>query len=120
MQRKMTFEEFKYHVMIGSDTEIDRDILNGITALSGKWKLQILYFLLLSSSARFNNIKRFLGTITSRQLIIELRQLEVDGFIQKSINEESPEIREYVLLDKGKDLIYLFYDYMNWSFAYSH
>ena len=119
MRREMTFEEFRYMMMAGFDDSITQTINNAIQVLSGKWKLQILYAISTSERIRFNELKRKLPGITSRQLISDLRSLEEQSFIQKTVSDDSPDIKEYAILDKARDLIYLFYDYMNWGFSYA-
>lgn len=119
MMRRMTFEEFQYLMMAGIDSEISEGICQAMQTLSGRWRLPILYVIFQSSGLRFNEIKRQLKEITSRQLIIELRQLEEMDFVSKSKSESDDNISLYSLKQKGSDLIYLFYDYMNWANTYA-
>lgn len=118
MERRMTFEEFKYLMMTGIDDEISTSTKGAMLALSGKWKLQILFTIFCTGNGRFNKLKKSLDGITARQLISELRQLEEAGFIEKQAAQDGSDAKEYTLRDKANDLIYLFYDYMNWSFSY--
>lgn len=118
MIRQMTFEEFRYLVMAGLDDTLNKQITGAISTLGGKWKLQILYALLSSEHLRFNELKKRLPGITPRQLIADLRVLKADDFIDKRPSVDKPDQMEYMLLGKGRDLVYLFYDYMNWGFSY--
>ena len=120
MQRRMTFEEFQYLMMIGGDQSILDATFYAMDALNGKWKLKILFLLYTGQTIRFNEIKRALKGITSRQLISDLRSLEEASFIDKEKSPENREVKIYVLTDKGRDLLYLFYDFMNWGYAYQH
>ncbi len=118
MERRMTFEEFKYLMITGIDEEISKSTKAAMQVLSGKWKLQILFTIFSTNNGRFNKLKKSLDGITPRQLIAELRQLEEAGFIEKTAAQDGSDAMEYVLKDKANDLIYLFYDYMNWAFSY--
>lgn len=118
MERRMTFEEFKYLMITGIDEEISKSTKAAMQVLSGKWKLQILFTIFSTNNGRFNKLKKSLDGITPRQLIAELRQLEEADFIEKTAAQDGSDAMEYVLKDKANDLIYLFYDYMNWAFSY--
>ena len=73
-----------------------------IEAIGGKWKGIILYH--LESSQRFNSLHRLLPNITQRMLTKQLRELERDGIVQRTVYAEVPPRVEYNLTDFGKTL----------------
>ncbi|WP_206059757.1 winged helix-turn-helix transcriptional regulator [Novacetimonas cocois] len=71
--------------------------------IDGKWKGVILYHL-LEGTLRFNEIRRRLPNITQRMLTAQLRELEQDGFVQRTVYAEVPPKVEYSLTPRGRTL----------------
>ncbi len=74
-----------------------------MTVLGGKWKLVILNYL-FAGPHRFGELKRALPSITQRMLTRQLRELETDGLIIRTIYREVPPKVEYSLTDIGRSL----------------
>ncbi|MDU8927761.1 helix-turn-helix domain-containing protein [Alisedimentitalea sp. MJ-SS2] len=53
-----------------------------ITAISGRWKLLIIYWL-AQGPCRFNQLQRNLGAITHRTLTQQLGELREAGFVAR-------------------------------------
>jgi DNA-binding HxlR family transcriptional regulator len=73
-----------------------------IAAIGGKWKGVILYH--LESTKRFNELHREMPNITQRMLTKQLRELERDGIVQRTVYAEVPPRVEYRLTEFGKTL----------------
>jgi DNA-binding HxlR family transcriptional regulator len=73
-----------------------------IAAIGGKWKGVILYH--LESTKRFSELHREVSNITQRMLTKQLRELEQDGIIQRTVYAEVPPRVEYNLTEFGKTL----------------
>jgi DNA-binding HxlR family transcriptional regulator len=58
-------------------------------AISGKWKLSILWSL-SPSPLRFGELRRAIPGITQNMLTHQLRELEEDGFIKRTVYPETP------------------------------
>lgn len=71
--------------------------------IDGKWKGVILFHL-MSGRMRFNALARKLGAVTQRMLTKQLRELEADGLIIRTVYAEVPPRVEYSLSTKGKSL----------------
>lgn len=71
--------------------------------LDGKWKGVILYHL-LEGTMRFNAISRRLQTITQRMLTKQLRELEADGLIERTVFPVVPPRVDYSLTPRGRSL----------------
>ena len=71
--------------------------------IDGKWKGVILYHL-LEGTLRFNEIRRRLPNITQRMLTAQLRELEQDGFVLRTVYAEVPPKVEYSLTPRGQTL----------------
>ncbi len=71
--------------------------------IDGKWKGVILYHL-MGGRLRFNALARKLGAVTQRMLTKQLRELEADGLIVRTVYAEVPPRVEYSLSTKGRSL----------------
>ena len=71
--------------------------------IDGKWKGVILYHL-LQGTLRFNAIRKRLPNITQRMLTTQLRELERDGFVLRTVYPEVPPEVEYSLTARGRTL----------------
>ncbi|WP_199537535.1 winged helix-turn-helix transcriptional regulator [Spongiactinospora gelatinilytica] len=71
--------------------------------LGGRWKLAIVYKL-LQRTHRFGELRRELNGITQRMLTRQLRELEGDGIVSRTLYREVPPRVEYSLTDTGRRL----------------
>jgi DNA-binding HxlR family transcriptional regulator len=71
--------------------------------LGGRWKLAILKQLSLGTH-RFGELKRAMPTITQRMLTRQLRELEADGLLTRTVYREVPPRVEYTLTEVGHSL----------------
>ena len=89
-----------------------------VEMLQGKWKLQLLYWLIIKSPMRFGELKKALHGITNTMLTSVLRELEQDGFIFREQFNEIPPHVEYSLSEKGQDLLPIIYAITAWGMKY--
>ena len=73
--------------------------------IGGKWKGMIVYQLLTEENLRFNALRRLVGDVTQRMLTKQLREMEEDGLISRTVYAEVPPRVEYRLTDAGRDLM---------------
>jgi DNA-binding HxlR family transcriptional regulator len=71
-----------------------------------KWSLEILYTLLLKSTAGFSEIKKILG-VNSRTLSDKLKMLAKHGYTARKVDTGPPLRVEYSLTRKGKNTVLL-------------
>jgi DNA-binding HxlR family transcriptional regulator len=71
--------------------------------LSGKWKLEILW-LLNQRIHRFGELRREIAGITQHMLTAQLRELEADGLISRTVFAEVPPRVEYEITSKARGL----------------
>ncbi|SDE01179.1 winged helix-turn-helix transcriptional regulator [Sporomusa acidovorans] len=69
--------------------------------LSGKWTLIIL-FLLAKKTMRFSELQREIPRLTQATLTKQLRTLEKDGLIIRTVYNQIPPKVEYSLSDMGE------------------
>lgn len=97
MNRKIQFEQ----VQRCSSTYI-LAINDTINAISGKWKLPIIGSLLYGKT-RFKELERVIPKITPRMLSKELKDLEINGLITRTVIDTIPVTVEYQLTKSGED-----------------
>lgn len=71
--------------------------------VGGKWKLVVLEHL-SSGTMRFGQLQRAIPPITARMLTRQLRELETDKLVQRTVYAEVPPKVEYSLTDLGHSL----------------
>lgn len=74
-----------------------------LEVVGGKWKLVILRHL-LDGTKRFGELDRALNGITPRMLTRQLRELEADGLVLRTVYPQVPPKVEYSVTDLGESL----------------
>ena len=78
-------------------------VQDGLYVIGGKWRFPII-FSLCDRPQRFNELQRDVKGITSRMLIKELRELEINGLVKRTVYDSSPVVVEYALTNHGMTL----------------
>ena len=76
-----------------------------LSLISGKHKMVILYCLMEFGPVRFNQMKRYLKTVSDRTLSANLKELEADGLICRKEYPQIPPKVEYSLTERGRSLM---------------
>ncbi|MGH8027010.1 MAG: winged helix-turn-helix transcriptional regulator [Pseudoxanthomonas sp.] len=71
--------------------------------LSGKWKLEIMW-LLNQRTHRFGELRKAIPGITQHMLTAQLRELEEDGLVTRTVFAEVPPRVEYEITAKARGL----------------
>ena len=71
--------------------------------IDGKWKSIILYQL-LKGTLRFGEIHRLIPNVTPRMLTNQLRELEEDGLITRTVFAQVPPRVDYALSPRGRSM----------------
>lgn len=74
-----------------------------VELIGGKWKAVILYYL-LDGTLRFGELRRTIPGITQRMLTLQLRELEADGLVERTVFPVVPPHVEYALSPFGRSL----------------
>jgi DNA-binding HxlR family transcriptional regulator len=72
--------------------------------LDGRWKLVILFHLFDGQVLRFSDLERRVTGISQKMLTQQLRQLEADGIVERTVYPEQLPRVDYRLTDWGQQL----------------
>ena len=97
-----------------------KDLINcpaerAIYFLGGKWKIRILFTLFNNKKVRFNELKKVLKTVTQQMLSKQLKELEIDGIINRKVHQVVPPKVEYSLTDFGLSVIPILKSFSDWN-----
>ncbi len=88
-----------------------------IQLIGGKYKAVILWHL-IAEKKRFGELKRLLPRATEKMLTQQLRDLEQDGLIIRTVYPVVPPKVEYSLSELGKSIIPVLDAMCNWGADY--
>lgn len=74
-----------------------------LDAISGRWKILIIYHL-ITGTKRYSELQRLVRDATPKMLTQQLRELEKDGLVQRTIYAQVPPKVEYTLTGKGESI----------------
>ncbi|MCH4247291.1 winged helix-turn-helix transcriptional regulator [Acinetobacter populi] len=89
-----------------------------IGLIDGKWKCIILWHLLEEKILRFNQLKKHIPNVTQRTLTNQLRELEQDGLIIRTVYPQVPPKVEYQLSQLGQTLAPILIALKDWGDAH--
>lgn len=89
-------------------------VADAIQILSGKWKLPILISLSFGNK-RFSEIAKDIPKITDRMLSKELRELEMNQLIKRTVYDTVPVTVEYSKTDYGDSLDNVIHELYKWG-----
>lgn len=83
--------------------------------VGGKWKMVILHYL-RNGKLRYSELRKLMPIVTERTLSLQLKQLEDDGLVKRTVYVSKPPLKvEYALTAFGETLIPLLEIVSNWG-----
>ena len=101
----------KYNWKTGCDVEAT------LSVIGGRWK-PILVCHLLAGPKRFGELKRLTPNVTERMMTLQLRELEADGIVARTVFQEVPPRVEYDVTAYGRTLEPILVAMQEWGRAF--
>lgn len=76
-----------------------------LSLISGKYKMVILYCLMEFGAVRFNELQRYLKKVSDKTLSLNLKELEKDDLVVRTVYPQIPPKVEYSLTERGRSLM---------------
>jgi DNA-binding HxlR family transcriptional regulator len=90
---------------------------SALAVIGGRWKGVVLYWL-STDTLRFGQLRRLLPNCTQRMLTLQLRELEEDGLVKRTVFAEVPPRVEYELTAFGRSLQPILLGLKDWGERY--
>ncbi|TDE18463.1 winged helix-turn-helix transcriptional regulator [Dyadobacter psychrotolerans] len=113
----MEATEEKAKHTVGECTKSILPVRDALEVLSGKWKLPIIISLIFGNK-RFSQIAKEIPGITDKMLSKELRDLEANCLVKRSVYDSIPVVVEYTLTEYGHSLKPVIEVLRNWGIAH--
>ena len=88
-----------------------------VAVLGGSWKMTIVKYL-SEGTLRFGELGRAVGAVTPRVLARQLRELEADGIVLRTVYSQVPPKVEYSLTPLGETLAPMVGALNDWGASY--
>ena len=89
-----------------------------MSLIQGKYKMFILYALMDFGVVRFNELKKYIRTISYKTLSATLKELEADGLVHREEYPQIPPKVEYSLTETGRSLMPVLVAMRDWGADY--
>ena len=89
-------------------------VKDALDILRGRWKLPIIVSLLFGAK-RFGEISKEINGITDKMLSKELKDLEVNQLVKRTVFDSFPPVVEYSITPHGKSLEKVIGELRNWG-----
>lgn len=88
-----------------------------LNVIGGKWKPLILH-MLSSGSMRFGQLRKNIPPVSQKMLTQQLRELEVDDIVRRTVYPEVPPRVDYALTERGQSLVPVIEALYQWGATY--
>ena len=92
----------------------DCPLTAALAAISGKWKLIIIYWL-AESPRHFAALRKLMPSISQKVLTEQLRELAADEIVNRDVRGRVPSPVVYSLTDYGRSLLPIVEDVRRWG-----
>lgn len=88
--------------------------------IGGKWKLKIIRALRVGGSSRFNQLQQTVTGISARILSKELKELELNGFVKRTVHTQTPVVVVYEITPYSNTLGPVLNALIEWGITHKH
>lgn len=96
------------------DKDKNCPVTHCLSAIGGKWK-PLLLFCIINGVDRFGAMQRAIPAITKQMLTQQLRELEADGLISRTVFPQVPPRVDYALTERGRTILPVIDAMRNWG-----
>lgn len=100
-----------------SQSEEVRALQDTIYVVGGKWRLPIVNSL-CNGNKRFREIERSIPGLSTRMLSRELKDMEANGLIKRTVYDEIPVVVEYTVTDYCRTFGDIILEMIKWGKAH--
>lgn len=90
-------------------------VQDSMDVLSGKWKISIISSICYYNKRRFSDILNDVAGISNKMLSKELKELEINKLITRSVLDTQPVTVHYTLTEHGKTLQTIINNLTDWG-----
>lgn len=90
-------------------------VRNVIDRIGDKWSVLVLLVLEEAEVLRFNELFKYIDSISQKMLAVTLKTLEADGLVQRTVYPQIPPKVEYNLTKRGKSLLPHLHGLVDWA-----
>lgn len=105
------------HCELGHKKEI-MAVHDAMDVLSGKWKISIISSICYYNKRRFSDILNDVQGISNKMLSKELKELEINKLVQRTVLDTQPIAVQYQLTEYGMTLKTIINDLTSWGLAH--
>ena len=95
-----------------------RAVQDSMDALNGKWKISIISSICCYGKRRFSDILNDVNGISNRMLSKELKELEINKLIKRTVLDTQPITVQYELTEHGNTLQTIITNLSEWGVAH--
>jgi DNA-binding HxlR family transcriptional regulator len=88
---------------------------SAVRVLEGRWKVLIIYRLFTAPTLRFSELQRLIPGISQKMLIQQLRDLEANGIVSRTVHPVVPPKVDYALTADGRGLLPALRELQTWA-----
>ena len=108
-------QKSKVHPGSSAAADAARVTEQALVMLEGRWKLVIIFHLFVQPVMRFSELERAIPSASQKMLIQQLRGLERDGIVRRTVHPQVPPKVEYALTKFGQALCPALQALLKWA-----
>jgi len=95
-----------------------RAVQDSMDVLNGKWKIAVISSICYYENRRFSDILNDVGGISNRMLSKELKELELNKLVKRTVIDTQPVTVKYTLTEHGLTLRTIINNLTEWGIAH--
>lgn len=92
-----------------------RGVEDAFRMLEGRWKMVIVFHLFARGVLRFSGLEKSIPGVSQKMLIQQLRELERDGIVSRTVYPQVPPKVEYTLTKWGQAMCPALDELLEWA-----